>query len=875
MEKAWETLSRERTLETLGSQKNGLSAEEAEKRLAEHGPNALQDHRKRSPFLLFLAQFRDPLIYILLTAGVISILMRETADSVIIFAVVIVDACIGFAQQSRAEKAMEALRKISSPHALVRRGGKVFEIPAEKLVSGDIVLLEAGRLVPADLRLLESVNLKIEESALTGESAASEKDAAFTAEKSLPLGDRANMAYLSTTVSYGRGEGVVAATGMDTQIGHIAGMLENAGEELTPLQKRLADLGKLLGIAAVALCAVLFLAAVFQHRNIPAMLLTAISLAVAAIPEGLPTVVTLVLAAGVSRMAKARSIVRRLPAVETLGAVNVICTDKTGTLTQNRMTVTETRAGASVSAEGWDSETADRFYEGFCLCNDASIKDGARVGDPTEIALLDLCKTHGLEREEQEKSLPRADEIPFDSDRKRMTTVHLRPDGGRIAYTKGALDGILDRCASILENGGTRLIEEADKERIRAAAAEMAGQALRVLALAFRFENGRPTETDMTFIGFAGMIDPPRPEAKDAVAACRKAGVATVMITGDHADTAFAIAKDLGITKDRTAVISGAELDTLAPEDLQKRVKTLRVFARVSPENKVQIVKAFRANGSIVSMTGDGVNDAPSLKSADIGIAMGITGTDVAKGAADMILTDDNFATIRKAIEEGRNLYNNIKKAVLYLLASNFGEIITMLAAVLADLPAPLTAAQILWVNLVTDSLPGLALGVDPGTPDVMNEKPRPVKESLFAHGGKALLGLYGAVIGGASLLAFFLGYREGTAAHSAAYGSMLGSTLCVSVLAISQLFHAVGMRDVRRSIFRMNPFSNPFLIGAVLLGIALQAAIVALPPLNAFFSTVPLNAGHWLLVFALALLPLVCHEIIVFVRFLTARRSR
>ncbi|MFT8888780.1 MAG: cation-translocating P-type ATPase [Ethanoligenens sp.] len=864
MEEAFETLSAKETLQVLSTRKEGLETDEARARLERDGPNALKGKPKKSPLLVFLGQFNDPLIYILLAAGVISILLHEAADSIIIFIVVAVNAAIGFIQQARAEKAMEALRKMASPKALVRRNGVVTEIDAAELVPGDVVVLEAGRLIPADLRLLESVNLKIEESALTGESVASEKEADFRADKSLPVGDRTNMAFMTTMVSYGRGEGVVTATGMQTEIGKIAKILEDAGDELTPLQKRLADLGKMLGVVAVVICALLFVTALVQHRNVFEMLLTAISLAVAAIPEGMPTVVTIVLAAGVSRMAKARSIVRRLPAVETLGAVNVVCTDKTGTLTQNRMTVTEQRAGAAVVLpQEMDKAAAARFYEGFCLCNDASTKGGTKVGDPTEIALLDMCEKQGNVRENLEKSRPRVEEIPFDSERKRMTTVH-DCDGVRIAYTKGALDGILAHTTHILDGNMERVITEEDKGRITAAASEMAHRALRVLALAYRERGEEPLETNMVFVGFVGMIDPPRPEVKDAVEACKRAGITTVMITGDHRDTALAIAKELQITDSEDAAISGHELDDMSSEELQKRVRKLRVFARVSPENKVQIVQAFRANGNIVSMTGDGVNDAPSLKSADIGIAMGITGTDVAKGAADMILTDDNFATIRRAIEEGRNIYNNIKKSVLYLLASNFGEIITMLVAVLAGLPAPLTAAQILWVNLVTDSLPGLALGVDPGTPDVMKEKPRSPKESLFAHGGIAILLLYGAIIGGASLIGYLVGYNEGIAARGAAYGRILGGTLCVTVLAVSQLFHAIGMRNTNRSLFRMNHLENRFMLFAFFLGLILQIVIIEIPILNVFFSTTPLDAPHWLLTFGLALLPLVAHELIV-----------
>ena len=853
MAKNYETLSPKQTLENLSTKPEGLSSNEVHDRTEKFGANVLAEKKKKGPFLLYLQQFNDPLIYILLVAGIISILLHEVADSTIIFIVVIINTIIGYIQQARAEKAMEALKKMTAPKAMVRRDNTIVELDASSLVPGDIIVLETGRNIPADLRLLESVNLKIEESALTGESAPSEKNAAFIADKALTIGDRINMAFMGTTVTYGRGEGIVTATGSDTEMGHIAQVLSESKTELTPLQKRLAGLGKLLGVLAIVLCVILFVAALIQGRNLPEMVLSAISLAVAAIPEGLPTVVTIVLAAGVSRMAKSRTIVRRLPAVETLGSVNVICTDKTGTLTQNRMTVTERYAGANLADPSeLTDETAHYFYDGFCLCNDASIQGEEPIGDPTETALLDMCRTKEKEREKLEKSYPRVEEIPFDSERKRMTTVHEYPNG-RIAYTKGAIDGILEHTTLLLDNGKIRPITEEDLDKIRICASNMAHRALRVLALAYRERGTEALEENMVFVGMVGMIDPPRTEVKEAISSCAKAGIATVMITGDHKDTAFAIAKELGITASEDAAISGSELDVLSTDELKKRVKTLRVFARVSPENKVQIVQAFRETGNIVSMTGDGVNDAPSLKSADIGIAMGITGTDVAKGAADMILTDDNFDTIRKAVEEGRNIYNNIKKSVLYLLASNFGEILTMLVAILAGLPAPLTAAQILWVNLVTDSLPGLALGVDPGSPDVMKYPPRSPKESLFAHGGTALLLIYGLVIGGSSLGAYLVGYFES--------GKLLAGTLCVTVLAVSQLVHAIGMRNVSRSIFRMNHLENRMMIFSVLLGLVLQIAIVEIPVLNPFFSTVPLGVGNWLIIIVISLIPLVFHE--------------
>ena len=839
----------------------GLDPAEAQRRLEAAGPNVLAAKKGKSPVVKFLQQFNDPMIYILFAAVVVSLFLREYTDSIIILTVVLVNGVIGYLQEAKAEKAIEALKKLASPRAVVRRGGSVMEIDAAGLVPGDLVLLEAGRFVPADLRLTETSNLKVEESALTGESVPVEKDAAFAADGDLPLGDRVNMAYMSTNVSYGRGAGVVTATGMNTEIGKIAAIIGDTAEGMTPLQKRLADLGKVLGIVTVALCAVLFVAALLQKRNLLEMLLTAISLAVAAIPEGLPAVVTIVLALGVQRMAKSRSIIRKLPAVETLGAVNVVCSDKTGTLTQNRMTVLECWFdGRSEKPQVLDPQKAALFFEGFALCNDASVGGGQKLGDPTEIALLDMGVPLGFERPALEEKFPRIDEIPFDSTRKMMTTVHRR--GGKcIAFTKGAIDNLLRHTVSIYENGAARPITPEDIKQINAAAAKMASDALRVLALAYRecAPGEPPTEENLVFLGFAGMIDPPRPEAKQAVKVCRKAGITTVMITGDHRDTALAIAKELGIAKDAGEAVSGEELNRMTQEELNEKVGRLRVFARVSPENKVAIVNAFKSRGNIVSMTGDGVNDAPSLKAADIGVAMGVTGTDVAKGAADMILTDDNFATIEKAIEEGRNIYNNIRKATLYLLASNFGEILTMFVAVIAFLPVPLSPVHILWVNLVTDSLPGLALGVDPGNPAIMKKKPRDPSESLFARGGLLNLLIYGVVIGGSTLLGFLLGWHEG--------GLREGRTFALTILAVSQLFHAIGMRDVDKSIFRMNHLSNKALLGSVALGLLLQFAVVQLPAVNRVFGTVALDAWQWLTALALALTPLAMHEILLLIR--------
>lgn len=882
-----EKLNAEQVISSLDSNKDGISQQEAQARLEKNGRNELAQKKGVNPVIKFLMQFNDPMIYILLAAAIVSILLKEVTDSVIILCVVLINGIVGYMQESKAEKAIDALKKMSTPRAVVKRDGKVEEIDAWQLVTGDIVLLEAGRVVPADIRLIESSNLKIEESALTGESVPSEKDSEFVADGDVAIGDRVNMAYMSTSVTYGRGVGVVTATGMNTEIGRIAKILEESRSEKTPLQQRMTDLSKILGVLTVGLCVALFLVAVFQKRDVFEMLLTAISLAVAAIPEGLPAVVTIVLALGVQRMVKSNTIVRRLPSVETLGAVNVVCSDKTGTLTQNRMTAVKSYFnGKTVAPKELDSKKAAMYLEGYTLCNDASIEDGKSIGDPTETALLDMSAFFSMSRQSLEKEHPRINEIPFDSDRKMMTTVH-EYDDRKISYTKGALDVILKHTKSIWDGGSVRSLTENDIKKINAAAHEMAQQALRVLALSFRVCNGEAVEEDLCFLGLVGMIDPPRPEAKEAVESCRSAGVTTVMITGDHKDTALAVAKEIGIASDVSQCISGDELDRMTQAELNKKVSSLRVFARVSPENKVMIVKALKENGNIVSMTGDGVNDAPSLRAADIGLAMGITGTDVAKGAADMVLTDDNFATIRKAIEEGRNIYNNIKKSVIYLLSSNIGEVVTMFIGVLAGLPSPLSAVNILWVNLVTDSLPALALGADPGTPDVMKEKPRSQKETLFAHGGVALLVIYGILIGITTLFGFMLGCYE------AAYGSVKftmsgfaninfgagnilneGRTFAVTVLAVSELLHAIGMRDTKKSIFRMNHLNNKWMWGAVGLGIVLQFVITQTPVGNMFGST-PLSLTQWVTVLLLSALPLVMHEIIVLVQYLNKKLKK
>ena len=856
----------------------GLSRGEAEGRLKQYGENLLKEKKEKTKIALFLEQLNDPLIFILFVATAISLFLGEMEDAMIIVAVITVNAFVGVVQEGKARKAIEALKKLTSPHAIVKRGGRQMEIPAKELVPGDVVCLEAGRQVPADLRLTKTMSLKIEESALTGESVPVDKDAGYLARRKEDIGDCKNMAYMSTNVTYGRGEGVVVATGMETQIGHIAGMISEAKEELTPLQKRLADLGKVLSVLAVFICVFLFFVAVLQKRDVGDMLLTAISLAVAAVPEGLPAIVTIVLALSVSRMVKVNTIIRKLPSVETLGAVNVVCSDKTGTLTQNRMTVKKCYAEGRVFAA--DKADAGRHKElllGCILCNDGIIGQGSRIGDPTELALLDLADKYGMRREEVEKTYPRIGEKAFDSDRKMMTTLH-KSANGRVSYTKGGTEEVLKNSKYLLSRGRKAALTESSKREILNAAGQMSAEALRVLAVAMREDAAEAEERELTFVGLVGMMDPARPEAAEAVRAFRGAGVDTVMITGDHVDTAYAIAKELGIAGSRQECISGSELDKMGDAEFDERAERIRVYARVSPEHKVKIVNALKKKGKIVAMTGDGVNDAPSLKAADIGIAMGMNGTDVAKNASDMILTDDNFATIRKAIEEGRGIYENIRKAILFLLSSNFGEIITMLVAILAGFPSPLKASHILCINLITDSFPALALGVDENDGgELMRQKPRKSDENLFAHGGLACTLCYGGVIAAISITAFLqVPYgalvKQGLPVNLHNLTVMLGipdllnkaQTHAFTVLGMSQLVHAIGMRDVNKSVFKMNHFSNRSMIFACAAGIGLQALVTEIPYFVALFGTVQLSLQEWGWLAALSAMPLAVHELLL-----------
>ena len=862
----WFNKSSEEIIKELSSNViNGLSSADAKLILEKNGPNKLQGKKKKSTFQLFLSQINDAMIYILLVAAVISAIVGEISDAIIILIVIFVNAIIGVIQESKAEKALEALKSMSTPKALVKRDGSIIEIPSEEVVVGDIVIIDAGRYIPADLRLIESANLKIEESAFTGESVPAEKNSdIINEENDVPIGDQHNMAFMSTLATYGRGTGIVIATGMDTQIGKIAKMLDAEDENTTPLQKKLAQLGKTLGFAAVGISIVMFIVSMFQGRDFLEMFMTSISLAVAAIPEGLPAIVAIVLALGVQRMIKENAIIRKLPSVETLGSVNIICSDKTGTLTINKMTVKKFYInGETKNLEEIDikNDESKLLVDGMILCNDATSKDGVQTGDPTEVALIDVGNKINIFKEDLNKAHKRVNEIPFDSDRKLMTTVNTYDKGFNV-FTKGAIDSILKISNKILINGEIKDFTKEEKEKVLMASNLMSDDALRVLALGYKVIDTEHVaiddlEKDLIFVGLIRMIDPPKEEVKGSIQVSKHAGIRTIMITGDHKNTAVAIAKELGIANDISEAMSGSEIDTYSDEEFTKIVNNYRVFARVSPEHKVKIVKAFKAHGNIVSMTGDGVNDAPSLKAADIGVAMGITGTDVAKGAADMVLTDDNFTTIVSAVEEGRNIFNNIKKSILFLLSCNLGEVVALFVAILLNWAAPLLPIHILWVNLITDSFPALSLGVDPGDKGVMELPPRNPKESLFAGRMGKLLILNGILIGANTLFAFVLGeYLYSDSLRHA-------QTMAFVVLSVSQLFYSLAMRNETKSLFQVGVFKNKWLIGSVLLGILLQLAIITIPFTASVFKVYPLTLTDWGIVILISLIPFVINEII------------
>lgn len=853
----WHKKTTEETMKELKSGISGLSADEAAARLEKYGPNALKEKPKRGALAMFFDQFKDFMILVLIAAAVVSGAIGELLDTVIILAIVFLNAVMGFIQENRAQKAMEALKKMAAQNAVAIRDGQAVSIASSLLVPGDIVTIEAGSVVPADLRLIETASLKTAEAVLTGESLPVEKHSRPIPEEDLPIGDRHNMAYSGTAVSYGRGVGVVTATGMATEMGKIAGMLQDEAEVQTPLQRRLTAFSKKLAWAVLAICVVVFGFGLLRGESPVLMFLTAVSLAVAAIPEALPAVISMSLALGAGKMVKQNALIRRLSAVETLGSVTYICSDKTGTLTQNRMTVEEVYIdGAQIKAGDLSPEDPlhGGFLRGFVLNNDARHHEEGWYGDPTETAFCTLAFAYGLDKREVDGRYPRVSELPFDSERKRMTTFHAGQlaglgESGYFAVTKGAAEGLLENTVRVMTSAG---VSAEGMDAIRHAAEEMASRGLRVLGLAARGWDAPPdapdaqtVEAGLIFIGLAGITDPPREEAKAAVAECRDAGIIPVMITGDHPVTARNIAERLGIIgpDDREGMLTGVELGRIAPDDFAGRVEHIRVYARVAPEQKLMIVKALQERGQFVAMTGDGVNDAPALKRADIGVAMGITGTEVSKEAAGMILLDDNFATIVKAVREGRRIYDNIRRFVRYVLTCNSGEIWTIFLAPFLGLPIPLLPIQILWINLVTDGLPGLALAAEPAEPDIMKRPPRNPKESIFADGLGVHVLWVGLLMGVLSL---------GTQAWAIKTG-LHWQTMVFTVLCLSQLGHALAIRSEKRSLFTMGIRSNLPLFYAVLLTTGLQLATIYLPFMNRIFHTAPLTMTELAVAFVLS----------------------
>ena len=855
----WYTKELNQVFNELNTRQGGLTEDEANKRLEKYGANNLKEKKKESLFIKFIKQFNDFMIIVLIIAAIISAIVAKTngsgdyIDSIIIIAIVIFNAIMGLIQEEKAEKSLEALKKMSAPNAKVRRNGKIREIEASKVVPGDIVMLEAGNYVPADCRLIDSYNLQIEESSLTGETLPTSKQADIILNANTAMGDLKNMAFATTIVVNGHAEAVVVETGMNTKVGQIAGMIiENESPE-TPLQKKLGEVGKTLAITCMIICGLIFLIGIWKQIPITEMFMTSVGLAVAAIPEGLPAIVTIMLSIGVTKMAKKNSIIRKLPAVETLGCSSVICSDKTGTLTQNKMTVTQIR-----NAVGLVKNNDRRFIlELGTMCTD-TIESQEVIGEATEVAITNAAVEINLRKRDLYYQMQRINEISFDSKRKMMTTIHKIGSKYRI-ITKGAPDVLIKRCSKYYQSGRIEPIFS-KRDALQEQNQIMAEDALRVIAIAYkdveklpREINSETIENELTFVGLIGMIDPPREGVKEAVKTCRKAGIKTVMITGDHLQTAKAIAKELGILRKGDLAINGETLEKMSQQELERNIMRYSVFARVSPEHKVRIVKAFQSTGAVVAMTGDGVNDAPALKNADIGIAMGKGGTDVAKNASDMVLTDDNFVTIVEAVKQGRNIYDNIKKAVHFLLATNIGEIVAIFVGLLLGIKSPLLAIQLLRVNLVTDSLPAIALGLEKAENNIMNRLPRNPRKSLFADGLWGKITTEGVMIGMLTLVAFSIGNNL--------YSIEVGRTMAFLSLGILELVHSFNIKG-EESIFKTGLFENRYLVGAFVLGTLLQVVVVVISPLAQIFDVVPLNSVQWLMTVIISILPVVIVEL-------------
>lgn len=837
----------EERLEEFKSSEQGLTQSEAEERIQEYGRNELQEEQGDSIIGIFFKNFKDVMIIILLIAAGLSAFLGEYVDAIIILAIVIVNAIISTVQSVKAQKSLDALKQMSTPESVVLRNGKKVTIPSTELVPGDVVFIEAGNVIPADGRLLESVSLKVEESALTGESEPVEKDKDFYSDENLPIGDRKNMVFGSTTAVYGRGKFLVTNTGMSSEIGKIAFMLLSHEDDQTPLQRQLGRIGNFLAAVVVIVALGVFALGWYQGRDLLEMFMTSISLAVAAIPEGLPAIVTIVLALGVVRLSKKNAIIKNLPSVETLGSASVICSDKTGTLTQNKMEVTK------AFLMGDDSTC---LVEGMALCNDANYdaNENAFIGDPTETALLEFAVNMDKNIKNLEGEHPRVYEIPFDSNRKRMTTVHKQGEGF-VQYTKGGLDEVLSICNRISVDGEVRPITKEDKYLIHEKHDEYAKEALRILALAYNESSNKEElveEENMIFMGLVGMIDPPRETTKDSIKKAKLAGITPVMITGDHLQTAVAIAKETEILDENTRAISGNELEKMTDEALEEQIADIRVFARVSPEHKVRIVKAWQKRGQTVAMTGDGVNDAPALKTSDIGVAMGVVGTDVSRQAADMVLADDNFSTIVTAVEEGRTIFDNIRRTVRFLLSCNFGEIVLIVAAIALGMDIPLIPIHILWVNLVSDSFPALALGIESREKDVMARRPRPQSEGILTPKSYFLLAIEGLLIGGLSFVAFRLGMQTNLDT---------ARTMAFATIAFTQLVHSFNLRS-NMTLFSKGLFSNKYFIPAVLVSLILMLVTLLVPPVQEIFKTVNLSTENWLYVAGLSIIPLIFTEL-------------